>query len=168
MNSTCESCHLAIGRDTDRLPGRTVTGRRGLWRSAHGESAALHGCRRGNQFAVSLSLPAVGQNWSVLEPGPDAVATADRALVTAHEAMPSPWCTCSRGDAGLVKCVLDGSGVRDHLLRTMRGRRMHAVTVQCRLQQRWVSHRTILSGARAWGQPTRMAFRLDDNPHLDR
>jgi len=32
-----------------------------------------------------------------------------------------------------------------YLLRTMRGRGMHAVTVQSSLQQRLVSHRTILS-----------------------
>jgi hypothetical protein len=36
--------------------------------SAGGESAALHGCSRGNQVAVSLSLPAVGQNSDRLEP----------------------------------------------------------------------------------------------------
>jgi class 3 adenylate cyclase len=33
-----------------------------------------------------------------------------------------------------------------YLLRTTRGRGMHAVTVQSSLQQRWVRHRTILSG----------------------
>jgi hypothetical protein len=49
--------------------------------SAGGESAALHGCRRSNQVAVTLSLPAVGQNWGVLEPSPDAVAAEDSALV---------------------------------------------------------------------------------------
>jgi hypothetical protein len=32
-----------------------------------------------------------------------------------------------------------------YLLRTIRGRGMHAVTVQSGLQQRWVSHRTILA-----------------------
>jgi hypothetical protein len=30
---------------------------------------------------------------------------------------------------------------------------MHAITVQSGLQQRWVGHRTILSGACAWDNP---------------
>jgi hypothetical protein len=60
MTSTCESGQLATGRVTDRLPG-TERSRDGAacGASARGESAALHGCRRGNQVAVSLSLPAV-------------------------------------------------------------------------------------------------------------
>ncbi len=55
----CESGQLATGCDIDSLPGtqrsRDVAA---CGASARGESAALHGCRRGNQVAVSLSLPA--------------------------------------------------------------------------------------------------------------
>jgi hypothetical protein len=40
-----------------------------------------------------------------------------------------------------------------YLLRTMRGRGMHTVTVQSGLQQRWGSHRTILSLGPLWDKP---------------
>jgi hypothetical protein len=40
-----------------------------------------------------------------------------------------------------------------YLLWTMRGGGMHAVTVQSGSQQRWVSHRTILSEGPSPGQP---------------
>jgi hypothetical protein len=52
-------------------PSSKRNGQRGVvacGASAGGESAALHGYSRGNQVAVSLSLPAVGQNWDRLEP----------------------------------------------------------------------------------------------------
>jgi hypothetical protein len=40
-----------------------------------------------------------------------------------------------------------------YLLTTMRGRGMHAVTIQSGLQQRLVSHQTILSRGPRLGQP---------------
>ena len=80
--------------------------------SARGEPAALQGCRRGNQVAVSLGLPAIGQNWRVLEPGPDAVAAGDSALVDRPRGDAVAVVHLFEGDAGFVECVLDGFGVR--------------------------------------------------------
>src|SRR4029453_4572348 len=81
--------------------------------SPHGESAAQHGCRSGNQVGVSLSLSAVRQNWGVLEPGPDAVAAGDSALVDRPRGDAVAVVHLFQGDAGLVKGVLDGFGVRE-------------------------------------------------------
>ncbi len=62
-----------------------------------------------------MSLVTVGQYRRVLEPGPDAVAVADCALVDRPRCDAVAVVNLLEGYAGLTESALDGCGMRDRV-----------------------------------------------------